>query len=224
VAVRQGIFPADRGGVCRRRAFGLVGHERLVERLRLPDFDWLGHFRRVAVGDFCFDGFDGGFPEREGGVGKSGEEFAERVKANALTTFADQIVAQMGQKIKSQIKFINTLKKLIFAAFLFMVSAAACRSLTSVTTIGPNNSFILGNNKHDAYTVNLKNISSTNITVHKTPINGGESLSQIVQPNQKIKVNVEKNTAIKIDNLSEKPVDVALKVVGDTNLSMSYEN
>jgi microcystin-dependent protein len=105
-----------------------------------------------------------------------------------------------------------------------MALVSACRSLTSVTTIGPNNSFILGNNKHGAYTVDLKNVSSTDITVHQAPINGVEQSSQIVKPNQKIKVNVEKNTVLKIDNTSAKPADVALKVVGDTNLSMGYKN
>ncbi len=116
------------------------------------------------------------------------------------------------------------MKKLIFVSLIFIALTTGCRSLTSVTTIGPNNSFILGNNEHGSYTVNLKNISSIDITVHQTPINGGEHSSQIVRPRQKIKVNVDKNMVLKIDNKSTKSVDVALKVVGDTNLSMGYKN
>jgi hypothetical protein len=110
-----------------------------------------------------------------------------------------------------------------FSAF-FMVSCGIFGSLTSTTTIGPQNSFVLGNNKHGAFIVDLKNISSGPLKIHLAPIDGGTHSPVVVQPNQKASLKVDRNTAVFIANPSNENADVELKVHGDTGLSMGYKN
>jgi hypothetical protein len=121
------------------------------------------------------------------------------------------------------------MKKLIIAltfgcSALFMTSCGIFNSLTSTTTIGPQNSFVLGNNKHGAFSVDLKNISDTALRIHLAPIDGGTHSPVVVQPNQKASLKVDKNTAVVIANASNENADVELKVHGDTGLSMGYKN
>jgi hypothetical protein len=116
------------------------------------------------------------------------------------------------------------MKKLIIVCIALIAFTTACKTLTSVTTIKGNDSFILGNNEHSAYAVSLENISSKDVTVYMAPIKGGTHTYQVVKPNQKVNVNVQKNTALVVENMSKEAVSVALKVVGDTNLSMGYKN
>lgn len=96
--------------------------------------------------------------------------------------------------------------------------------LTSTTTIKAKDAFILGNNEHGKFSARLKNISKSEITVWKCPINGGRHSPSVVKPNETIKVNVDRNTALKIENESNETVDVQLFVQGDTGLSMGYKN
>ncbi len=99
----------------------------------------------------------------------------------------------------------------------------ACRTLTSVTTIPPNERFVLGNNEHGSYRVHLQNTSPEVITVYRAPVGGGKHSSVEVQPREKVSVQVESNTALVLVNPSGRKVDVKLKVIGDTNLSMGYQ-
>ena len=108
---------------------------------------------------------------------------------------------------------------------LFVLSIAACGSfgsVTSNTTITPNNSFKLGNNEHGKFNVKLKNIGTYNLTVYKAPIAGGQHSATIVKPQQTIQVAVDANTALIIDNNSNTTASVLLKINGDTGLSMGY--
>lgn len=105
-----------------------------------------------------------------------------------------------------------------------VVSCGVFSSLTSTTTIGPQNSFVLGNNQHGAFSVDLKNISSSPLKIHLAPIDGGTHSPVVVQPNQKASLKVDRNTAVVIANPSNENVDVELKVHGDTGLSMGYKN
>jgi hypothetical protein len=119
------------------------------------------------------------------------------------------------------------MKKLIIVCITLIAFTTACRTLStlsSVTTIKGNDSFILGNNEHRAYAVDLKNISSKDVTVYMAPIKGGTHTYQVVKPNQKVNVNVEKNTALVVENMSKEEVSVALKIVGNIYLSMGYKN
>ena len=102
--------------------------------------------------------------------------------------------------------------------------ASACGTLTSTTTIDANNSFVLGNNQHGAFTVRMKNISQSDIEVHRAPVSGGRHSFEIIKPGQTVKVKVEENTALVIGNKSDKTANVELFVKGDTGLSMGYKD
>jgi hypothetical protein len=113
-------------------------------------------------------------------------------------------------------------KMIVFA--LLATVAAACGTLTSVTTIESQNSFVLGNNPHAPFSVQLKNISKKDVVVHREPLDGGRHSFETVTPGQTVHVKVEANTALVIANQSAEKVDVKLYVVGDTGLSMGYKD
>ncbi|MCF6128282.1 hypothetical protein L1S35_01255 [Flavobacterium sp. AS60] len=104
--------------------------------------------------------------------------------------------------------------------FLFF----SCGSLTSNTTIKPNDSFILGKNDHGTFKVKLKNVSKNNIEIHHEPNNGGRHSFQQVKPNELVTVKIDKNTALVFANQSKDTASVDLKVTGDIGLSMGYKN
>jgi hypothetical protein len=110
---------------------------------------------------------------------------------------------------------------IIYSAVLFLVS---CGTLHSNTTIKPNDSFILGNNKHGSFKVKLENVSTYDIEVYQAPIDGGKHSSQIVKPSAKVTFKVDNNTALYIVNQSPDTASVNLVVTGDTGLSMGYKN
>lgn len=113
-----------------------------------------------------------------------------------------------------------------FALFLnlalYCLLGASC-SLTSNTYIKANDSFVLGNNEHGRFVARLKNTSSGPVQVYRAPIGGGTHSLQIVQPNQSVTVRVERNTALVVENQTIAEASVALKVKGDTGLSMGYK-
>jgi hypothetical protein len=114
-----------------------------------------------------------------------------------------------------------------FLAFLACILLSACQylpitSLTSTTTIGGNNAFVLGNNPHGSFSASLTNLSNTEVMVWRCPLGGGQHSPVQVKPKEQIRVHVEKNTALRIENSSAQAVDVLLKVKGDTGLSMGY--
>jgi len=113
--------------------------------------------------------------------------------------------------------------KSLFTTLSLAILLASC-SLTSNTIIKPNDSFVLGNNKHGAFKVKLKNVSKNNIEVYHAPIAGGKHSSQKVKPNESATVKVDRNTALIINNTSKDTASVDLKVTGDTGLSMGYSN
>lgn len=117
------------------------------------------------------------------------------------------------------------MKKVIFAAW-FMALVSSCgvlSSLTSTTTIKPQDSFVLGGNEHGKFSATLKNISGHAIDVYLEPLNGGSYSRQTVKPSQTISVNVPENTAVIIENKSAQQADVQIKASGDLNLGMGYK-
>lgn len=117
--------------------------------------------------------------------------------------------------------------KTIIACITLVIITTSCGvfdSLTSNTTIKPNDSFILGNNEHQSFKVHLKNVSKVSLDIYKAPINGGTHSRETIQPNQQVKIEVDKNTALVIENKSNETCNVELKVTGDTGLSMGYKN
>jgi hypothetical protein len=119
----------------------------------------------------------------------------------------------------------NNIMKIAIIAIAALVSlAAACGNLKSVTTIKPNDSFVLGDNEHGSFKVRVKNISAKAIDVYRAPIAGGKHSRQTINPNQTVTVKVERNTALVFENANSDTANVQLKVTGDIGLSMNYKN
>lgn len=117
------------------------------------------------------------------------------------------------------------MKKVLASFIILAVIGTSCTSLRSTTYIKAQDSFILGNNEHGQFSVKLKNASTSNVEVWEAPINGGRHSQVIVKPNETVKVKVDKNTALRIQNKSnDEQAAVELHVKGDTGLSMGYKN
>ena len=114
--------------------------------------------------------------------------------------------------------------KHLFIALIVVFAIASCRTLHSSTTIKPNDCFILGNNQHGSFKVNLQNTSKNDIEVFKAPIDGGKHSFQVIKPNAHALLKVDANTALFIQNKSNDTATVQLKVTGDIGLSMGYKN
>ena len=112
----------------------------------------------------------------------------------------------------------------LFATALLLTSCSVFDSLTSNTTIKPNESFVLGNNEHGSFRVKLKNVSNHDLNIIMAPLAGGTHLPIIVRPNETVIIKAEKNTALRIENKSSESASVDLYVTGDTGLSMGYKN
>lgn len=102
-----------------------------------------------------------------------------------------------------------------------LILGASC-SIHSTTTIKSKEQFLLGNNPHRSFRVKLKNISGSEIEVHRAPIDGGRHSGQVIASGETIRVRVESNTALVISNNTTDEVSVQLTVRGDTGLSMGY--
>ncbi len=109
-------------------------------------------------------------------------------------------------------------------AIIFCVSLLWSCSLHSTTYIKSKERFLLGDNTHGSFRVKLKNVSESEIEIHRAPIGGGRHSGLTVAPGQTVQVRVESNTALVISNNSEAEAAVQLKVVGDTGLSMNYKS
>lgn len=107
---------------------------------------------------------------------------------------------------------------------LTLTSCSVFGSLTSNTIIQPNDSFILGNNEHGSFKVKLKNVCNHDLKVFMAPIDGGTHSPVIVKPKETVTFEAERNTALIIENKSDKDASVDLFVTGDTVLSMGYKN
>lgn len=116
------------------------------------------------------------------------------------------------------------MKKLILTALALTLFFTSCKSLSSTTYIKSKESFVLGNNKHGEFSVRLKNASTSNLELWRTPIDGGTHSPLTVKPNEIVKVKVEKNTALRIENKANEQAVVELLVKGDTGLSIGYKN
>ncbi len=116
------------------------------------------------------------------------------------------------------------MKKLLFYSLSITLIVSSCRTLSSTTYIKANDAFVLGNNEHGEFSVRLKNASTKNLELWRAPIKGGRHSPLTVKPNETVKVCVEKNTALRIDNNNAEQATVKLFVKGDTGLSMGYKN
>jgi hypothetical protein len=125
----------------------------------------------------------------------------------------------------SYLKKRKTMKKFKMTNFLLvgtiLILGSSC-SIHSTTAIKSKEQFLLGNNPHRPFRVKLKNISGSEVEVHRAPIDGGRHSGQVVASGETIRVRVESNTALVISNNTAAEVSVQLTVRGDTGLSMGY--
>jgi hypothetical protein len=121
---------------------------------------------------------------------------------------------------------INIMKKSIslFALVITITSCSLFKSVTSNTIINPKDSFILGNNVHGTFSVKLKNVSKNDLVLHRAPNAGGNHSYVTVTPNETVKVSVEENTALVIENNTNDTASVDLFITGDIGLNMGYKN
>jgi hypothetical protein len=112
---------------------------------------------------------------------------------------------------------------MLFLLGFNLMSCLPFKSLNSTTNIKGNNEFILGNNVHDKFYANVTNTSNVELTIWQYPIDGGRHSPITLKPSSSVKVNVEKNTSLRIENHSNEEVAVKLRVKGDTGLSMGYK-
>ncbi|MFZ4105101.1 hypothetical protein [Flavobacterium sp.] len=106
---------------------------------------------------------------------------------------------------------------------LFFTSCLPFQTLNSTTYIKPKESFLLGINAHGKFLAKVTNTSFTPITIWKCPTSGGKHSPVTLNQSATIKVKVEKNTALQIENDSEEQISIQLKVRGDIGLSMGYQ-
>ena len=97
-------------------------------------------------------------------------------------------------------------------------------SLNSNTSIKPKEKFVLGNNKHGSFKTHLQNEGVTLLKVYQAPIEGGTHSPIFIKPQESATVETEKNTALIIENTGDEHASVTLKVKGDLNLGMTYNN
>lgn len=114
-------------------------------------------------------------------------------------------------------------KSLAFAALIAVTfSCGVFGSLNSNTSIKPHETFVLGHNEHGTFRTRLKNEGVTILKICQKPITGGSHSPVFVNPQQSIEVKTEKNTALIIENTGNDYASVTLKVKGDLNLGMVY--
>jgi hypothetical protein len=101
---------------------------------------------------------------------------------------------------KTIIKYCKSIIAL-FAVLTLTTSCGIFNSLTSNTTIKPNESFVLGNNEHGTFKVKLKNASNHDLKIIMAPITGGTHSPIIVKPNETISVQASRYSCLKINQM-----------------------
>jgi hypothetical protein len=115
------------------------------------------------------------------------------------------------------------MKNAFFACLTFLAFSLTSCAITSNTLIKSKESFVLGNNRHNAFDVKMQNASLSNLTFYQASINGDTLSTQTIKPFQKVNIKVGANTALVINNSSKVMANVKLKITGDVGLSMGYK-
>lgn len=111
------------------------------------------------------------------------------------------------------------------ALVVLLITFSSCgvfNSLHSNTSIKPKESFVLGNNQHGVFKTRLTNEGITDLKIYQAPINGGTHSPILLKPKETATVKTERNTALVIENTGDAYGSVTLKVKGDLNLGMTY--
>ncbi len=117
------------------------------------------------------------------------------------------------------------MKKNIFFTLSLLILIFGCKSLTSVTTIEANKSFLLGEGKHGSYNATIKNVGSDLIEVFLIDSKKIKNSLGLLKINQSATYQVPENSAVQFKNMSSsKNGVIEIKAHGDTNLTMGYKS
>jgi hypothetical protein len=118
----------------------------------------------------------------------------------------------------------STTRIACLATLFLAYSCGVFGSLNSNTSIKPNETFVLGKNEHNAFKTYLKNEGTTPLKIYQAPLNGGTHSPVVIKPKETATIKTAKNTALIIENTGNEYGSVTLKVKGDLNLGMTYNN
>ncbi len=122
----------------------------------------------------------------------------------------------------------NKMKKLLIALTALTLTASSCKTVYSkvysTTTIEAKKSFVLGDNDHEAYEVTIKKMSKDDVLLSQIQKGGTKQLIQVLNSNKSAIIKIEKNTALYIENKSDKKAIVELDIKSNSSLSMGYKN
>lgn len=99
----------------------------------------------------------------------------------------------------------------------------SCNTLNSVTSIDPQQSFVLGKGIHGRYKAKVKNVGNHPIEVFVQPQNEMAFSLGLLKPGDKTTYSIKANSTVILTNKGSASAEVKLNVKGDTNLSMSYQ-
>lgn len=111
----------------------------------------------------------------------------------------------------------------IFKAFEASNLAAIYSDLTSTTVIEANQSFVLGEGKHDGYKAKIVNKGKVDIEIFTEAEKEERKSVSILKPNDKADFKILKNTKVIFKNLGNETATIGIKLSGDTGLSMGYK-
>jgi hypothetical protein len=145
-----------------------------------------------------------------------------------LIDFANAAIveANFHQHIFSKSSYA-VMQKFLFVFILFAVLGTSCGIFgkpTSTTEIEVAKSFVLGQGNHGSYNANIKNISKSDVEVFKSNADGTMVSLGILAPGDEQQYGVPKDTKIAFMNIGKSMAFIAIKLVGDTNLSMGYSD
>lgn len=109
---------------------------------------------------------------------------------------------------------------LIFALALL---SQACGTLSSTTYVDPYKSFVLGEGNHTGYRAYVKNVGPVNMEVILVNPDGSITSLGELKPKESADYKVRKNTEVRFKNANARQGIIKIKALGDTNLSMGYE-
>ena len=96
-------------------------------------------------------------------------------------------------------------------------------SLTSITVIEPNQSFVLGEGKHGGYAAEIVNKGRVEVEVFGERENEARESLGVLKPGGKGGYSVAKNMKVIFKNLGDETATIGIKLSGDTGLSMGYK-
>jgi hypothetical protein len=114
---------------------------------------------------------------------------------------------------------------LIFIAAMAFVQSS-CKvfsTLTSGTYIDPEKTFVLGEGQHGSYVATVKNTAKSDVEVILTDAENKSSSLGILKFRQSETYRVAANNTVRFVNLGNRQAALAIKIQGETSLSMGYQ-